>query len=199
MKLNTKGFSAVEGLLILIIVGIIGFAGWKVWDASRIRNNSESQGASVQQVSTQQNNDAHEETTNNYLKVPELGLKIALSEDINDAYIYKSNEGWYYMSVRSMDGAEGFEGCRAGLFGGTEYYGIAAIESLRVGDDYYGSIIDEEFLSKLDTFEKDGTHYRVIPGNGPCMDVDKIQQDNPQMIQFGKVREAFIEAKLSSI
>ena len=31
MKKNQKGFSAIEGLLILLIVGIIGFAGWHVW------------------------------------------------------------------------------------------------------------------------------------------------------------------------
>lgn len=30
---NQKGFSAVEGLLILIIIGILGFVGWYVWSA----------------------------------------------------------------------------------------------------------------------------------------------------------------------
>lgn len=30
---NNKGFSVVEGLLILIIVGILGFTGWYVYDA----------------------------------------------------------------------------------------------------------------------------------------------------------------------
>ncbi len=30
---NQRGFSAVEGLLILVIVGLIGFTGWYVWQA----------------------------------------------------------------------------------------------------------------------------------------------------------------------
>jgi hypothetical protein len=38
-KLNSKGFSAVEGLLVLIVVGIIAGAGWYVWQA---RNNANS-------------------------------------------------------------------------------------------------------------------------------------------------------------
>lgn len=31
MKENQRGFSIIEGLLILSIIGIIGFAGWLVW------------------------------------------------------------------------------------------------------------------------------------------------------------------------
>ncbi|MBI2589068.1 hypothetical protein HYW35_02610 [Candidatus Saccharibacteria bacterium] len=34
MKKNQKGFSAVEGLLILIIVGLLGFVGWYVWNSN---------------------------------------------------------------------------------------------------------------------------------------------------------------------
>jgi hypothetical protein len=35
LKKNNHGFGAIEGLLILVIVGIIGFTGWFVWDAKR--------------------------------------------------------------------------------------------------------------------------------------------------------------------
>jgi cytoskeletal protein RodZ len=40
MKKNQKGFSAVEGLLILIIVGLIGFVGWYVWHANEKTNEN---------------------------------------------------------------------------------------------------------------------------------------------------------------
>jgi Tfp pilus assembly protein PilV len=33
MRRNQQGFSVVEGLLILVIVGILGFTGWFVWHA----------------------------------------------------------------------------------------------------------------------------------------------------------------------
>ncbi len=45
-KTNNNGFSAVEGLLILVIVGIAGFVGWFVWHSQRAINDT--QNATVQ-------------------------------------------------------------------------------------------------------------------------------------------------------
>jgi hypothetical protein len=35
LKKNNHGFGAIEGLLILVIAGILGFTGWFVWDAKQ--------------------------------------------------------------------------------------------------------------------------------------------------------------------
>lgn len=40
MKINQKGFSPVEGLLTLVIVSLIGFVSWYVWDSSEKSGNS---------------------------------------------------------------------------------------------------------------------------------------------------------------
>lgn len=48
MKPNEKGFSTVEALLLIVIVGIIGFAGWYVWHT---RANSKSVNHSSSQTS----------------------------------------------------------------------------------------------------------------------------------------------------
>jgi hypothetical protein len=40
MKKNQKGFGAVEGLLILVIVGLIGFVGWYVWHSKNNANKA---------------------------------------------------------------------------------------------------------------------------------------------------------------
>jgi hypothetical protein len=40
MRRNQKGFGAVEGLLILVIVGLIGFVGWYVYRAMQNTNNA---------------------------------------------------------------------------------------------------------------------------------------------------------------
>lgn len=37
-KLNAEGFSAIEGLLILVIIGIIGGVGWYVWEQNKVEN-----------------------------------------------------------------------------------------------------------------------------------------------------------------
>ncbi len=46
-KLNSKGFSAVEGLLILIIVGMIAGVGWYVWHSKNVANSSYNNAAST--------------------------------------------------------------------------------------------------------------------------------------------------------
>ncbi len=38
MKKNQKGFGALEGILILVIVGLVGFVGWYIWDANNKSN-----------------------------------------------------------------------------------------------------------------------------------------------------------------
>ncbi len=59
MKRNTQhGFSAVEGLLVLVIVGIVGFAGYKVFNAKNSLDQSNDS------VSSQQSG-------SNVYKVPE--------------------------------------------------------------------------------------------------------------------------------
>ena len=40
MKTNQKGFSAIEGLLILVIVGLIGGVGWYVWQSKKNADKS---------------------------------------------------------------------------------------------------------------------------------------------------------------
>lgn len=42
MKNNQKGFSTVELVLVLIIVGLVGFIGWYVWDTKKDTDNESS-------------------------------------------------------------------------------------------------------------------------------------------------------------
>gem|GEM_PF-5416893 len=37
MKKNQHGFGAIEGLLLLVIVSLIGFVGWYVWQSKNKR------------------------------------------------------------------------------------------------------------------------------------------------------------------
>ena len=49
MKINQKGFSVVELIIILLVVGVLGFVGWKVLGSDDKKTES-NQGASSQQV-----------------------------------------------------------------------------------------------------------------------------------------------------
>ena len=53
MKLNNRGFSAIEGIAILVIVAIIGFVGWKVY-------SSQDQGSTDAPQITEQQSDAEQ-------------------------------------------------------------------------------------------------------------------------------------------
>ena len=84
MKGNQKGFTAVEGLLILVIVGLIGFVGWFVYDS---KNKSESNYNSA--ASTATNSVA--KSTNKYagwnsytLKYEKLSFKYPSSWQVKD-------------------------------------------------------------------------------------------------------------------
>jgi Tfp pilus assembly protein PilV len=55
---NSLGFSAVEALLILIIVGILGFTGWFVYHSQRAANKNYDSQPSTTQASTTKNSDA---------------------------------------------------------------------------------------------------------------------------------------------
>jgi hypothetical protein len=59
MKRDQKGMGAVEGLLILVIVGLIGFVGWYVYHAKKSTdstyNSAVSSGSSTPQASSKQN------------------------------------------------------------------------------------------------------------------------------------------------
>lgn len=43
MKINAKGFSAVEGLLLLVVAAILGFTGWFVWHSVKNADKLNSQ------------------------------------------------------------------------------------------------------------------------------------------------------------
>lgn len=66
MKNNQKGFGLIEGLLMLVIFGLIGFVGWYVWHSKNNTNSSynnavtssESPGASAAKWLSYKNNDA---------------------------------------------------------------------------------------------------------------------------------------------
>ncbi|MDB5163618.1 MAG: hypothetical protein JWS12_235 [Candidatus Saccharibacteria bacterium] len=96
-KLNSKGFSAVEALLILIIVGVIGFVGWYVYKSQKDTNktlNNTSQGASTPQKVTKTPTSSSPQsmtTTQKSLTVKEWGVQVPLDANTTDLYYTLNN------------------------------------------------------------------------------------------------------------
>lgn len=58
MKTNQKGFSVIEGLLILVIVGLIGGIGWYVWQSNKSTGKNQSASNSSNSSGAQQKKEA---------------------------------------------------------------------------------------------------------------------------------------------
>ncbi len=71
MKKNGKGFSPIGLLLILVVMGLIGFLGWYVWQAK-----DETNSAKTNSSRTQTNRQNSVPKTSNY-KNTELGISLS--------------------------------------------------------------------------------------------------------------------------
>src|SRR5258708_23143776 len=76
-----SGFSIVEGLIVVLVIGLLGLSSWMVYQ--RIKTSATTTGASPnvnQQTTTQP------APTVAYLTIKEWGIKLPLSASIKDAY-----------------------------------------------------------------------------------------------------------------
>jgi type II secretory pathway pseudopilin PulG len=88
MKKYQEGFSIVEGLLIVVIVGMLGGVGWYVWHANSQANRTLDDAAKVSQnaptVTSKTQNKGASKPKN--LEISEYKIKVPLSSTIQDAY-----------------------------------------------------------------------------------------------------------------
>ena len=80
MHTNQKGFTVVEILLVIVVIGLIGAVGWMTYDRQKSKA-SDTPGA---QTSTQQTQDAAKLSEQRYLEIKEWGLKVPLNDTISD-------------------------------------------------------------------------------------------------------------------
>jgi type II secretory pathway pseudopilin PulG len=110
MKNNQKGFSAVEGLLVFVIVAIIGFVGWYVWHSKNNTNQSLSAANSVSQAAQQANPYAGWRTLDHdgtkYVEALGAGYGVHFS--------LKYPSGWQYAAVDTMIAPTGLSPAPAG-------------------------------------------------------------------------------------
>lgn len=80
MKANQKGFSVVEILVVVVVVGLLGAAGWLVYDRQKSKNNEQP----VTQSSNQQNQETKPDPNAEYLVVKEWGLRFKVPSNLTD-------------------------------------------------------------------------------------------------------------------
>lgn len=80
---NSKGFTLIEALLILVIVGLLGGTGWYVWSARSSTDKSLNQAADTEITAASKKEESKLSNTNTeYLTVKEWSVKIPLNENV---------------------------------------------------------------------------------------------------------------------
>lgn len=100
MKTNQKGFSLVEILLIVVIVGLIGTVGWLVYD----RQSSKSREQGIASTKSKTENAAVEQKT--------VKSKALLRGNFGDNGEYGTLQAEGYASIIKVDEAYCFESCK---------------------------------------------------------------------------------------
>jgi hypothetical protein len=189
-KLNQKGFSAIEGLLIIIVILMIGFIGYYVWHTQKDANKTLDTATKSAQTSSSSPSKQTKAADQKYLDIKELGVKFKLSDAIKDAYYIKGSNDYYYVSVHSFDNNPDLAGCMA-TDNGTYGSGLMAVIVAKLGEPN-GSFAGDPWT--LDSIKQAGlkqvgdSYYGFQHGNGPCWNVeatnaDAISQQASDMIQ----------------
>jgi hypothetical protein len=188
MKINAKGFTAVEGLLILIIVGIIGFAGWKVWDTSKSDTNS----SSGNQTEQSRNPNAERETAPEssvedaeYLEIKELGIRFKTTEATNDlVYIVKTDSSGISALFSSSSLLKVDDKCTA------ESGPLGAFRKITGG--YQAQKSPGKLVKQFDAFHIVHTPMQGCP-NGLEEQVNAVFQSQSRAIQDGALYSSVVE------
>lgn len=98
MNKNQKGFSVVEGLLFLIIIGVLGFVGWYVWHSKNAADDNLKNAASTNiaaptnKAAATQNSTPSEE-----YKMPEVKLQLSIPASLSNLqYTAVANDAGIY-------------------------------------------------------------------------------------------------------
>jgi hypothetical protein len=103
MKRDQKGFAVLETILILVVVAIIGGAGYYVWHTRQLANDAYSKTTPALTHSASANSTS-KKSDKDFLVIKEWGVKLPLNPNIEDAYYrYDSRDnGYVYLSLLSL-------------------------------------------------------------------------------------------------
>ena len=105
MKKNSNGFTVIEGLLILFIVGIISGVGWYVWQAKEKSDKSMDQAAATDLTTSSKNEASTDETANwKVLQSPDgFSIKLADGWNITDCTDGSITHYYYIQDIKDIN------------------------------------------------------------------------------------------------
>ncbi|HYH36167.1 MAG TPA: hypothetical protein VD706_01565 [Candidatus Saccharimonadales bacterium] len=184
-NLGQKGFTLIEGLLIIIALSLIAGVGYYVYNANKEADKNLTSSASKEEKPA-----AKEKTQKNYLEIKELGIKFELTSKLKNAY-YAKVDGGYFLSVHDIDNNPELGGCKAG--GAENDRGLLSVVSGKVGEPNTTTASEAPWTqSQLDSsgFKKVGdTYYGFMHGQAPCYDPTAANED-----KYGALVDGYMKA-----
>lgn len=160
---NQKGFSLVEGLLIIIALSIVGFTGFYVYNANKKEPNISDSSIYHKEKQNDLSKQTEEDTAQN-LDIKEYGVKVPLSNDLLDSK-YRYEDGYVYVSSDTLEKAA--KACSDDNFDSS----IESFISLsKVSGQYEKESAEGGLLKQFDSFYITGGH----PNGTQCNGKDEV-------------------------
>lgn len=179
MKKNEKGFSVVEILIVLVVVGLIGGTGWYVWQPKhKTTENNKSTTNSTPATEQKATDNPEVKSEVNYLTIKEWGVKISLRDTDKVSYAYTSQpNGSYYGSsydstidVELKAGQEPPAGCSSK---------VGAL--LRSKDKPQPTDVNGH--PSISNFKQIGSYYYFVPGGDPACSNNQAHEELQKRIR----------------
>lgn len=184
-KMGQKGFTLIEGFLLVIAITLVVGVGYYVLNASKQADNN--------LTSTPAANSTKTKPAKKYLEIPELGVKFELTDKLKNAYYAKVGD-YYYFSVHDFENNSTLADCVVG--GSNGGLGILALNPGKLGEPNKGTAAEtpwtQEALDKSGYKKVGDTYYGFVGGNGPCIDVNAADADEAANT-VGSFKKAFID------
>ncbi len=162
---NQKGFGLIEGLLVLVIIGMLVGIGWYVWS----QNISSSTPTQITNVDNS-NNEAEKEQEPmkaevDYFEIKELGVKFELPKSLEGLYYYIGNEGrTAYFSLIDLKETD----CAAEK---TSQIALTRYTDADYEEDLQAAATKDS-AKKINNF-----YFNLISGQAMCGDEDSTEQN----------------------
>lgn len=133
-NIKQSGFAAIEAILVCVIVGIIGFTGFFVWNAKQKTDDSLSNTANSQPALQSKKVAATPASKPTYLNITEWGVKLPLDDEHSDVVYCNeqrdSGENYIYFSASSLGGFQKVSSSDCGE-------SVGALNRVKLGDPIF--------------------------------------------------------------
>lgn len=150
LKRNQHGFSGVELVLIILVIVLLGAAGWFVYKNQHKRTGTHATETSTTAQSTPKDQEKTEQSSATspdaatYLTIKEWGVKIKLEDADKLTYVMNGTPNGSsnadsitsYVNLKLNDSVSAPDKCR--LLGPTIIQATAATTATKIGNYYYG-------------------------------------------------------------